>query len=139
MFRNMLGQFGASLQRFMYGRNGVDQLSMALMAPYLLFYLLFVFTDWMIFNALTWAIMVIVLWRTLSRRLDKRRAENARYFQLRNKFVYGFRNWRERRKQSKDYCFFRCPSCRAMLRVPRGKGRIRVTCRKCGNAFEKRT
>ena len=138
MFRNMLGQFGASLQRFMYGRNGVDQLSMALMAPYLLFYLLFVFTDWMIFNALTWAIMVIVLWRTLSRRLDKRRAENAAFVKwfrpLRSRLVSG-RN----RIQDREHRYFRCPGCGQQMRVPRGKGRITVHCRSCGASFEEKS
>ena len=74
-----------------------------------------------------------------SKNFEKRRKENERYLQLKYKLTSGFRNWNDRRKQSRDYVFFRCPSCHAMLRVPRGKGKIRVTCRKCGNAFEKKT
>ena len=72
-------------------------------------------------------------------KLIERRRENAWYLQKTYKITNGFKNWRERQKQRKDYAFFRCPSCKAMLRVPRGKGKIRVTCRKCGNAFERRT
>ncbi|MCD8001749.1 MAG: hypothetical protein LUE95_04085, partial [Oscillospiraceae bacterium] len=64
---------------------------------------------------------------------------NGKYLQLQYKLTERFRDWRDRQKQRRDYVFFRCPSCKAMLRVPRGKGRIRVTCRKCGNAFEKKT
>ena len=42
---------------------------------------------------------------------------------------------RERWKQRKDYKFFSCPSCRAVMRVPRGRGKIRIVCHKCGNTF----
>ena len=36
----------------------------------------------------------------------------------------------------KKYKYFICPQCTQKLRVPRGKGRLRVTCTKCGNVFE---
>ncbi len=127
------------LIRFMYGRNGVDHFSRFLVYSALVCILLDIFVEGGIFYLIGIALMVYGYFRAFSKNLDKRRAENARYFQYRNKVVFAFRNWRDRQKQRKDYAFFRCPSCRAMLRVPRGKGRIRVTCRKCGNAFERRT
>ncbi len=34
-----------------------------------------------------------------------------------------------------NYNFFTCPRCRAALRVPKGKGRIKITCPKCGEKF----
>ena len=49
------------------------------------------------------------------------------------------RGLRERWSQRRDYKFFRCPSCRTLLRVPKGKGKIKVVCRKCGNSFIKKT
>ncbi len=125
--------------RFMYGRNGVDHLSRFLVYAALICILLDILLGGSIFYIIGIAIAVYAYFRVFSRNLDKRRAENAKYFQYRNKLTNGFRNWRERQKQRKDYVFFRCPSCKAMLRVPRGKGKIRVTCRKCGNAFERRT
>ncbi|MCC8048394.1 MAG: hypothetical protein LUE06_06540 [Oscillospiraceae bacterium] len=85
------------------------------------------------------AILIYAYFRILSRNIDKRRSENAAYLRARSRVTDGFRNWRDRSSQRRDYCFFRCPSCKSMLRVPRGKGKIRVTCRKCGTAFEKRT
>ena len=50
-----------------------------------------------------------------------------------------YRVRRERWVQRKDYKFFTCPSCRTTLRVPRGKGQIRIVCRKCGNTFTGKT
>lgn len=127
------------LARFMYGRNGVDHLSRFLVYAGLICILIDVFVGSSVFYVIGIALAVYSYFRVFSRNLEKRRAENAKYFQYRNKFMSGFRNWRERQRQRKDYAFFRCPSCKAMLRVPRGKGKIRVTCRKCGNAFERRT
>ena len=71
--------------------------------------------------------------------LYKRREENAKYLQRRTRFLSRFRGVKERWSQRKDYCFFKCPSCKSRLRVPRGKGKIRIVCRKCGTAFEKKT
>ncbi len=125
--------------RFMYGRNGADHLGRFISYLVLIFILIDVFVKGSIFYSIAFILLVFNIFRMFSKNLNKRRAENARYLRFRNKFVYAFKNWNERRKQSKDYAFFRCPSCKAMLRVPRGKGKIRVTCRKCGRAFERRT
>ena len=126
--------------RFMAGRNGADQFSRFLTYLALILVLLDLLLGGTgIFYGLAIAIIIYAYYRMFSRKLEKRRAENAKFLHLKNKFVYSFRSRRERMKQRKDYVFFRCPSCKAMLRVPRGKGKIRVTCRKCGNAFERKT
>lgn len=123
----------------MAGRNGVDQLSRFLSYVALALIVVNLFVR----SALLWALGVAALvwayFRMFSKNLSRRRAENARYMALEYKATGAFRNWLDRMRQRKDYAFFRCPSCRAMLRVPRGKGKIRVTCRKCGNAFERKT
>ena len=125
--------------RFMAGRYGADQLSRFLSFAALALIVLNLFFRSSVLWILGIAALVCVYVRMFSRNLEKRRKENEAYLRMKNKLTGGIRNWTDRRKQSKDYVFFRCPSCRAMLRVPRGKGKIRVTCRKCGNAFEKKT
>ena len=125
--------------RFMAGRYGMDQLNRFLSTVTLILVVVNLFTKNLIVWMAALVLLVICYVRMLSRKLEKRRQENGRYLQIKYKLTSGFQNWRDRQKQRKDYCFFRCPSCKAMLRVPRGKGRIRVTCRKCGNAFERRT
>ena len=47
--------------------------------------------------------------------------------------------WRVKMEQRRQYKIFRCPSCGIKLRVPRGKGKIKVTCRQCGATFEKKS
>lgn len=130
------------LIQFMYGRNGVDLFSRFLTYVGLVLILLqLIFRG--VVGRICWylalAVLIYAYFRIFSKNLAKRRAENAKYYQYRMKALNGFRDWKDRRRQSRDYKFFRCPSCRAMLRVPRGKGKIRVTCRKCGTAFERKT
>lgn len=128
--------------QFMYGRNGVDLFSRFL-TYFALVLLILRLVIRGVAGSVMWylalAVLVYAYFRIFSKNLGKRRAENAKYYHYRTKAVNGFRDWRDRRRQSRDFKFFRCPSCRAMLRVPRGKGRIRVTCRKCGTAFERKT
>ena len=125
--------------RFMAGRYGSDQFSRFLSFLALALIVLSLFLRSGILWLLGIAALVLVYLRMFSKNFEKRRRENARYLQLKYKLTGGVRNWMDRQKQRRDYAFFRCPSCHAMLRVPRGKGKIRVTCRKCGNAFERKT
>lgn len=128
------------LYQFMYGRNGFDQFSRALVWAALILLLIdLILGSTGFLYGIGLVVIIYGYFRVFSKNLAKRRAENAKYIAFRNKFTSGWRNWRERVRQRKDYCFFRCPSCKSMLRVPRGKGKIRVTCRKCGNAFERKT
>ena len=122
--------------RFMAGRYGADQFSRFLSFVALALIVLNLFVRSNVLWILGLAALVLTYVRMFSKNFARRRKENEAYLRLKNKLTGGFRNWK---KQSKDYVFFRCPGCHAMLRVPRGKGKIRVTCRKCGNAFEKKT
>ena len=125
--------------RFMAGRNGVDQFGRFLSYAALVVIVINLFAHSLILWVLGLALLIWSYFRMFSKNVARRREENGRYLQLEYKVTGAVRGWWDRMKQRKDYVFFHCPSCRAMLRVPRGKGKIRVTCRKCGNAFERRT
>ena len=127
------------LYRFMAGRYGMDQLSKFLCYAALVLLLVNFFLKSTVIYVIGIVLLVLIYLRTFSKNLEKRRRENAWYLRKTYAVTNGVKNWLDRVKQSKDYVFFRCPSCKAMLRVPRGKGKLRVTCRKCGNSFEKRT
>ncbi len=43
--------------------------------------------------------------------------------------------WKQQWREYRTYRYLICPQCSQRLRVPRGKGRIRVTCTKCRNQF----
>ena len=128
--------------QFMAGRNGSDLYSRFLSSAAIVFMLLSLIIRGAVGTTMWYAALLILLYsyfRIFSKNLPRRRAENAKYCQYRAVLIDSFRDWRERRHQRRDYKFFRCPSCSVMLRVPRGKGHIRVTCRKCGTSFERKT
>ena len=127
------------IARFMAGRNGNDRLNLFLLVLGIVFIILgivFRKTAAGVFNILTIAALFVVYIRMLSRNLPKRRAENAKYMEIRERVLSIFRLQREKWTQRKDYKFFHCPSCRTVLRVPRGRGKIMIVCKKCGTRFE---
>ena len=77
--------------------------------------------------------------RILSRNLNKRYQENMKYLALQSKVTGWFGMQRTRFAQRKQYRYFRCPQCHQQLRVPRGRGRISISCPKCGNQFIKKS
>ena len=124
--------------RFMSGRNGNDQLNIFLLAVDVVLLILALFFAGgfgKYLNLLVLAVMGCVYFRMFSRNLCKRREENGKYMRLRYRFSAAYRVRRERWVQRKDYKFFTCPACRTTLRVPRGHGKIKVVCRKCGCSF----
>ena len=76
-----------------------------------------------------------MLFRSLSRNVYKRQEENGKYLRWRMKQTGKLRLAKERWQQRKEYKFFTCPSCKTVLRVPKGKGKIKLVCRKCGTSF----
>ena len=126
------------LRKLMYGRYGSDHLS---------FFLLFLYVVLIFISALphmawvSWLALTVLLWnlfRMFSRRIDRRRAENARFLALFGPFIRWFK-MRRTIHRDKDHRYFKCPNCGQYLRVPRGKGKITVNCRNCGASFEERS
>ena len=134
--RNVFYQITSALARFMYGRNGSDQLNTALLAVYLILCLLRALlmrsaAAAAIFNILLLLTAALVLFRIFSRNLTKRRAENARFLSWWNP-IRGRLAGRVQRSRDKEHKYFTCKSCKTICRVPVGKGKIEITCPKCG-------
>jgi hypothetical protein len=131
------------LARLFYGRNGIDRLSTFLWVVGLVLLIVSGIVRRFASNGVGYIIWVLAVLcivlsfvRIFSRNVSKRAAENERYLSIKNSVVNGFRGRKARFDQRRDYKFFKCPECKSVLRVPRGKGRIYVTCRKCGARFE---
>ncbi len=127
-----------AIQRFMYGRYGNDQLNVFFIALYLALYLIFVFTR---VSVLYWICLVLIfisLFRMLSRNLSRRREENVKFMRAAGPVLQWFRMQRTIRRD-KEHRYFKCPNCGQQLRVPRGKGKITVTCRGCGASFQEKS
>lgn len=127
-----------AFQRFMYGRYGNDQLNTALVVLYLILWLLEMITHSSLFGLLSTILVFVVLFRMLSRNLYKRREENVKFLRKADPAIRWYRLQRTMRRD-KDHIYFKCPNCSQQLRVPRGKGKITVTCRSCGASFQEKS
>lgn len=127
--------------RFMMGRYGQDDLNRFLSIAGLIVLVISVITTRFIpyISSILWiiavALIVICYYRMFSRDIAKRSAENQKFLSLRYKFAVEKQRRAERAAQSKDYKFFKCPKCGVYNRIPRGKGKIEITCPKCGEKF----
>ena len=84
-------------------------------------------------------ILIYAYFRMFSRKVNKRFSENYTYLKIRNKITSPFKKAISRSKQKKTHRFFKCPGCKTTVRVPKGKGTIKITCPKCGTKFVKKT
>ena len=138
-------KLGNALSRFMYGRNGTDQLGWASLILLLVLNTVNLFTRgssevvYTVLSTASFLLMVWILFRMFSRNLPKRRGENAWFLnKIVNPLRAGSQN-RRMRSADKEHKYFTCPNCRTVCRVPRGKGKIIITCPKCGTSIHGRS
>ena len=125
-------------QRFMTGRYGNDQLNTCLLVVYLILWLVGVITNLQAVYTVGLILIVVALFRMFSRNVERRRTENAKFMKLLGPANRWFR-LRRTMHRDKEHCYFKCPSCGQYLRVPRGKGKLTVTCRSCGASFQEKS
>lgn len=123
------------LQKMMYGRHGVDQLSIALMVFYLILSLIFQFTGIAIFYVLSFLCVIYSIFRMFSKNHAKRYAENAKFLGKWNPVQGWLRSKYHYIKGLKTYRYYKCPSCKQTVRIPKGKGKVSITCPKCKTSF----
>ena len=130
-FRQFTAKLSAGLRNFMSGRYGTDRLNMAILGVGLVASLLSVWVQSMplnmIFFLLSYGMMIWAICRSLSRNTYKRYQENRKFLQFFD------------RLKDREHRYFDCPKCRQMVRVPRGKGKISITCPRCKEKFVKKT
>ncbi|CCZ91537.1 putative uncharacterized protein [Clostridium sp. CAG:167] len=130
--------------RFMYGRYGVDALNNFLFGLYVALFVLELFfrrtVAGQVMVILGYPIILLYFFRCFSRNIYKRSAENQRFLKLWNpvkNYGHYIKMKFVERGGTKKLC--RCPKCHQIIRVPKGKGKIAITCPKCRFEFIKRT
>ena len=108
--RNFMSRMNDNLRHFMYGRYGVDSFGRFLIGAMFVLIVLSIFIRSWILQVLIWGVLIYSYFRMFSRNIPKRYAENQN---------------------------FTCPKCGQDVRVPKGKGHVRITCPKCRTSFEK--
>jgi len=119
-------------RQFMQGRYGTDKLNLALLGAGVACSILSAIFSWfvtvsLLFTLLSYICLILVIFRCFSRNTYKRYQENK-------KFLMFFQRLKDR-----EHRYYDCPRCRQQVRVPRGKGKISITCPKCREKFIKKT
>ena len=121
----------AGLQRFMYGRYGTDRLNTVVLGIGLVACLIGMFVSSpipsLLLTLISYACMFWALFRTFSRNTYNRYQENRRFSQLLEQL------------KDRNNRYFSCPKCHQSVRVPKGKGKIAITCPRCKERFIKKT
>ena len=129
--RQFTAKLSAGLRNYMMGRYGTDRLNMVILSVGLVASLLSVILQSPVLDLilffLSYGMMFWAIFRTLSRNTYKRYQENRKFLQLVG------------RMKDREHRYFDCPKCRQMVRVPRGKGKISITCPRCREKFVKKT
>ena len=130
-FRQFTAKLSYGLRNFMAGRYGTDRLNMVILVSGLVASILSSLVGKAPFNLIFWllsyALMIWAICRSLSRNTYKRYQENRKFMQFFD------------RLKDRQHRYFDCPKCRQMVRVPRGKGKISITCPRCKEKFVKKT
>lgn len=127
------------LKKFMVGRYGGDQLSMILLIFSVLFTLIAGLTNLPLLTFIGYVPLGICIFRMLSRNISKRSMENYKFAMFISPAYSWFKKTQNRALGAKTHRYFKCPNCKAELRLPKGKGKIIVTCPKCKTEFTKKT
>ena len=149
------------LFRFMQGRYGIDALG-----KFLVYFGLILALSNMLFRSLIVSFVSLLIWvyayfRIFSRNYSRRSEENCAYLKVKEKVTLFFAklfpglmnrgvsgqtggcssrcNSYRGQVVDEQYKVFKCPSCKQKLRVPKGRGKIRITCRRCNTEFVKRS
>ena len=127
------------LRQFMIGRYGTDGLNQFLSIASLVLLLIAIISRVNLFTWLGIALLIYCYYRTFSRNISKRTEENYKFYTLKDRVDAKFRGLKEQWANRKVYHYYRCPQCRQKLRVPRGRGRIQISCPRCGTQFIKKS
>ena len=125
------------LQQFMYGRYGSDGLGQFLSWTAIIFMLLSVLFRVPFLNTMALILLVFCYFRMFSKNLQKRYQENCIYYRYVNRIKDFFRREKSHMQQRKTHHIYACPQCKQKIRIPRGKGRVAIRCRRCGKEFIK--
>ena len=126
-----MGKFKNKLRQFMAGRYGTDKLNTCILVLGVIVSIVAAILRnpllTLVFATLSYVLMFWAIFRTFSRNTYKRYQENRRFLMLLDRI------------KDRQHRYYSCPRCRQPVRVPRGKGKIAITCPKCKEKFIKKT
>ncbi len=141
--RNFLDNLRYRFQQLMQGRYGTDEFNRFL-SFFALGLIIISFFRWLwppLFYVDIAALLILAyaIFRSFSRNHYARSKERDFYVNIKDKVLGFFRLQKKRWDGRATSRYYRCPGCRTIIRVPKGRGKIEITCPKCRNRFIKRT
>lgn len=125
------------LMKFMQGRYGADQFSRFLCAVSMALLIISMFSRHSVWFILAVAVLGYTYFRMFSKNITKRYGENQKYLAATATVRRSFAKKKSEMAQRKTHHIYRCPGCRQKIRVPKGRGRIEISCPKCREKFIK--
>ncbi len=129
-------KFRDKLAGFMYGRYGADELYKFLTVLFYILFFINIFVRSTVLSFFTLAVFIYSFYRAFSKNIYRRRAENEKYLKIKKSFTGFFTLMKNKWRDRKTHVYKKCPSCKAVLRLPRKKGEHGVRCPSCGKSFD---
>lgn len=130
-----MGKFRDRVQRFFYGRNGNDKLNNFIFFLYIVSFIVYLFVQHYSVLIVSSILLVLYIYRTLSKKLYTRQKENAVYIKITNAIKRPFLRFFHRIRDRKTHVYKRCPNCKRVLKLRKVKGEHTVKCPICANLF----
>lgn len=127
------------MQRFMAGRYGNDQLNQFIFIVAIISMVLEIITRQSLFYTLTLVLLILAYVRVFSRNINKRYEENMKFLRKKDAILNKFRKQKYYAAQRRNFHIYTCPQCKQKIRIPKGKGKISITCPKCKTSFIKKS
>lgn len=127
-----------AIASFMYGRYGIDRLYWVLLGIWFVLSVGNMFVGSFIIALLEMAVMVLAIWRTMSRNIYQRRRENEQLTKCINSVNGAFSLTGQRIRDIGRKRYRKCKTCKAVLRLPINRGSHTVRCPRCAREFKVR-
>ena len=124
--------------RFMSGRYGVDQLNHSLIITALVMTVIGAISRVGLITLVGDVFLITALFRMLSKDRYRRQNENRIFMEKTGGLQREMSERVNRFQNRKKFRYFCCPKCRTKLRVPRGVGSVTITCKSCGEKFDRK-
>lgn len=131
--------FQEGLRKIFQGRNGPDGFGRFILLLSVLLSLIQIFYKSRVFYVLSWLLFIYVFFRMFSKNIWKRQKENQQFYQWFSPVIQKYTLWIQKIKNHRTYRYLKCPKCKQEIRVPKGKGKIRIHCPKCKEIFESKS
>lgn len=136
---NFLQNLMSKFQQFMVGRYGSDQFTLFLTISGFVLSILSNFKHLGFLYLISVALIFYAVFRAFSRNYEKRRRELNWYLRWSERPKAYIKLLMNQIRDRKTHRYFRCKSCKTVMRVPKGRGKIEITCPKCRMKTIKKT